>query len=286
MLAGKTAAKLLASIEVLPSLSPIVAKLAQVTASPASSAQQVADVVKLDPALTAKVMRLANSAYVGIPRRINSLKNAVVLLGQKRVYSLALTTGVLLAIKKRADLPFLLKDFWRHSVAVGMIAESISKSLNRRDCIDSDQAFTAGLLHDIGKLAVGCFAAEYIRAAVQDCRGNNIPFFKAEKVNTSHMMVGLLLARKWNFPPDLCSSLACHHDPAQSAGGKRTVAIVHLSDGIAHLVNVSTIPGETAPQLDTDAIALVDIQPERLRTIVGEVLQNEKKAESMIECIM
>ena len=152
MLAGKTAAKLLAAIDDLPSLSPVLVRLSKITANPGSSAQQVADVVKLDPALTARIMRLANSAYVGIPRTIDSLKNAVVLLGQKRIYSLALTAGVLLSIKKRGNLPFSHKDFWRHSVAVGMIAESITKNLRRRDSIDNDQAFTAGLLHDIGKL--------------------------------------------------------------------------------------------------------------------------------------
>jgi len=270
----------------LPSLSQVLMRLSKVTSNPASTAQQVADVVKLDPALTAKVLRLANSAYIGMPRTIDSLKNAVVLLGQKRIYSLAFTAGIVFSFKKKGTLPFSQKDYWRHSVAVGMIAESISKSLHRHDSIDSDEAFTAGLLHDIGKLALGCFNADIMSASIRACMEKKIPFFKAEKVKTSHTLVGLLLARKWNFPPDLCSALACHHAPSDSAAGKRMVSVVHLSDGIAHIVNVSTIPDEAPPELDAGAISLVNVTPERLRAIAGDALQNEKKIESIIECIV
>jgi putative nucleotidyltransferase with HDIG domain len=285
MLTGKTTDILSSALGDLPSISPVLMRLSKVTSNPASTAQQVADVVKLDPALSAKMLRLANSAYIGIPRTIDSLKNAVVLLGQKRIYSVALTSGVLLALKKRGEMPFSPKDYWRHSVAVGMIAELVSKSLRRRDFIDSDEAFTAGLLHDIGKLALGCFGADHIKKAAQASREQKIPFFKAEKLNTSHTMAGMLLAKKWNFPPGLCVALSCHHDPAHCAGEKRMVSLVHLSDGVAHLVNVSTFPGETPPQLDADAIALVNVQPELLRAIAGEALQNEKRMEALIECI-
>ena len=286
MARGEIADILSETIGDLPSFSQVLTRLSQITVNPASSAAQVAEVIKLDPALTAKVLRLANSAYVGIPRTIDSLKNAVVLLGQKRVYSLALTSGVLQALKKKEKLPFSQRDYWRHSVAVGMIAESISKSVRRRDTIDSDEAFTAGLLHDIGKLALGCFRAEHIQAAAGRCLENSIPFFMAEQSETSHTTIGGLLARKWNFPEELCNVISCHHGPALSVTGKRMVSTVHLSDGIAHFVNVSTIPGETPPKLDPEAIALINIQPERLRAIAGEALCDEKKIESLIECII
>jgi putative nucleotidyltransferase with HDIG domain len=286
MVADEKASMLMEAIGDLPSLSHVLVRLSEIAANPASSARHVVDVVKLDPALTAKILRLANSAYVGIPRTIDSLKNAVVLLGQKRVYSLALTAGILLALKKRGPPPFSQRDYWRHSIAVGMIAESISKTLHGRDSIDSDEAFTAGLLHDIGKLAVGCFGASYFLDAVRNCLESKIPFFKAEKPATSHTTIGWLLARKWNFPDDLCSAIARHHDPAPKVTGNRMVSIVHLSDGIAHCVDVATIPGETPPELDAEAKAFVNVQPERLRAIAGEALQNEKKIELFIECIV
>jgi putative nucleotidyltransferase with HDIG domain len=286
MASDEIATMLSESITDLPSLSLVLSKLSRITANPTSSAQQVADIVKLDPALTAKVLRLANSAYFGIPRTIDSLKNAVVLLGQKRVYSLALTSGMLQVLSKKEALPFSHKDFWHHSVAVGMIAEAISKNLRRRDYADSDESFTAGLLHDIGKLALGCFGADYFNQATRESREWNVPFFKGEHAKTSHTTVGLFLAKKWNFPEDLCNALAYHHHIARCPGAKRMVAIVHISDGIAHIVNISTTPGETPPQLEPEAIGLVDVQPERLRAIAGEALQNEKRIEAMIECIV
>jgi putative nucleotidyltransferase with HDIG domain len=279
-------AKILSAIDDLPSLNPVWAKFSQIVADPASSAAQVSDIVRLDPALSVKVLRLANSAYVGIPRTTNSLKNAVVLLGQKRIFSLALTTSVVSSLNKRGLLPFSHREYWRHSVGCAMIAESVAKFIRRRDFIDSDEVFTAGLLHDIGKLAGGCFIPESISDSVRESQKRNVPFFKGEQLETSHTTIGWILAKKWNFPEELCDAIAHHHDIAIDTGNRKVVSLVHMADYIAHLVNFSTIRGEMPPDLNPDAITSVNVFPERLRTIADEALLNEKKIESFIDCIM
>ena len=269
----------------LPSPSPVLRKFSSVAANPASSAEDMAKVVKLDPALTGKVLRLANSAYTGIPNAVASLKNAVVLLGQKRIYSLVLASGLLSVLKKKSTLPFRLNDYWRHSVSVASIAEAIAKLLRRYDHIDSDEAFTAGLLHDIGKLVVGCFDAKLLAAAAGESRERGIAFFKAENAETSHTAAGGLLARHWNFPPCLYDAIMCHHAPLQSADCKRMVSVVHVSDILAHIAGRTTFAAETAPEFDGNAIAIVNLQPERLRAIANEAVFNEKTIESFINFI-
>ena len=270
------------AINNLPSVAPVITKLSAVLADPASSAQDIVKILKLDPALAGKVLRLANSAYVGIPNTISSLKNAVVLLGQKRVHSLALTTSILSAFNSRKSLPFVLEHFWRHSISTGLVAEAISKYLRRYLSIDSDEAFSAGLLHDIGKLVLGCYQEELLAFAAQSSALDKVPFYLAENRETSHTYAGGLLAEHWNFPADLTDVLERHHSPDKSADHKQLVSIVHVSDIMVHMVGFSTFPAEISPKLDNDALAVIKLQPEHLRVIAAEAVQNEKTIESFI----
>lgn len=269
-------------INELPSLSPVISKLSAVINNTASSADDIVKILKVDPALTVKILRLANSAYIGIPNAISSLKNAVVLLGQKRVHSLALTTSLLSSFSARKGLPFVLEHFWRHSIITGLVAESISKYLRRYAFIDCDEAFTAGLLHDIGKLVLGCYQEEVLVAAEKEGRRTKVPFYRAENRETSHTHAGRLLAEHWKFPIDLTEVLVYHHTPEKSYANKRLVAIVHVSDIMAHMMGFTSFRNEIPPKLDDQATNTIKLEPEHLRVIAAESVQNEKAIESFI----
>jgi HD-like signal output (HDOD) protein len=270
------------AINDLPSLTPVLGRLSAVVANPESSAGDIVKLLKLDPALTGKVLRLANSAYVGIPNTISSLKNAVVLLGQKRVHSLALTTSILSAFKSRRPLPFAIEHFWRHSIGAALVAEAISKYLRRYASIDSDEAFTAGLLHDIGKLVLGCYQDAPLASAAQVSAKDKVPFYLSENPETSHTYAGGLLAMHWKFPSNLSDALTYHHNPNRSDDHKQLVAIVHVSDIMVHIIGFSTFPAELSPKLDNDALAAIKLEPEHLRVIANEAVKNEKTIESFI----
>jgi putative nucleotidyltransferase with HDIG domain len=273
------------AINDLPSIAPVVRTFEAVAANPASSAEDVVKILKLDPALSGKVLRLANSAYAGIPNAIASLKSAVVLLGHKRIYSILLASGVLSILKKTEALPFCLDDYRRHSVCVAVVAESISKFLHRYGPIDSDDVFTGGLMHDIGKLVAGCLDPKLLSAVAKASIDRNIPFFMAENPETSHTVAGGLLARHWNFPRGLADTLMFHHVPEKSDRFQRMVSIVHVADVLTHMAGRSTFPGEPAPQLQSTAVNIVNLPPERLRTIANETIQNEKTIESLLNCL-
>jgi putative nucleotidyltransferase with HDIG domain len=270
----------------LPVLSPVVNRIAQVVSNPESSVDAVVDALKLDPVISGKVLKLANSAYVGIPRTISSVKNAVVLLGLKRINSLVLATSVLSHFRDNDKLPFSLFCYWQHSGTVAMIAESVARHLKRYDPIDADDVFSAGLLHDIGKLVLATSTPKLFEQSVEECLTKKKPFFEVEKTAENHCRAGSLLCTHWNLPDALASAVAYHHDPAHAQQNRRIVSIVHIADILAHIIGFSTIEQEPTPPLIDVAINEVKLPPERLRVIADEALQNEKKVESFINFLI
>jgi putative nucleotidyltransferase with HDIG domain len=274
---------LIRAIQDLPVLSPVVGRITQVVSNADSSVAAVVDALKLDPVVCGKVLRLANSAYVGIPRTISSVKNAVVLLGQKRIHSLVLASTALAALKKDVTgLPFSLYRYWKHSIMVAMVAESIARHLKRYGPIDTEDVFSAGLLHDIGKLVLGIWNASALEGTVRKSIAGNGPFHSVEEASVSHTVAGGVLCDHWNFPQTLKSAIMFHHDPEKAAEFRRCASIVHMADAMAHIIGFSTFEREALPQPLACAEVDVNLPPERLRVIADDALKNEKKTESFI----
>ena len=270
------------AIDGLPVLSPVIARVGSVVANPDSSVAAIVAALKIDPILSGKVLKLANSAFVGIPRTISSLKNAVVLLGQKRVHSLVLAAGVGSVIRKQGELPFSPQEYWKHSTAVAAIGETIAKHLRRYEAIETDDVFSAGLLHDIGRMVLGCFFGRDVELVKSRAFADKVPLFERESAELSHSLAGATLADRWNFPPALKDAIEFHHMPAKAGPNARLASIVHLADILAHIMGAGTFAGEAIPHPAAEAQALVQLPPERLKVIAEETLQNEKKFESFV----
>jgi len=279
-----SAAGLLEWINNLPTLSPVLQRINSVMSNPTSSADNVEQALKLDPVIAGKVLRLANSAYVGIPRTISSLKNAIVLLGFKRIHSLVMASTILSSFPGRGVKQAIdLARYWRHSITVALVAESIARHLNRYEAVDSDDLFTAGILHDIGKLILGGFDPERLGAAAAKSREKKTAFYMVEEDEWSHGRAGELLAYHWNFPRDLTASIRYHHAPFERDEFHRMIAIVHLSDVIVHIMGIQVFSDEIAPAFNDRAVALVQLPPERLRVIAQDAIGNQKRLESMLQ---
>ncbi len=273
------------AIERIPVPSSVLCRLARVTGNPTASASDVAATLQLDPALSGKVLRLANSAYVGIPRTVSSLPNAVVLLGMKRIYALAITSELIAPLLDSSRLPFSTARFRRHSVTVAFIAEAIGRCLKRYDSLDEHELFSCGLLHDIGKLPAGTVDPEGVTSVYRRSRKLRIPFFRAEKEEMSHTALGLTLANKWHFSPELSACIRGHHTPVCFPELHRLVSVIHIADVMAHLLGVATYPDEKAPQVDDAALEAVRLPPERLRVIGEDALKQQEKIASMLEIL-
>lgn len=193
----------------LTPLSTVAAKAIQMAEDERSAALDLASVISSDQALTAKLLRLSNSAYYGHARRISTVREAVVLLGMRTVRSVAIASGVMEALRAPEIEGFDQGLFWAHAVCVGLVAEQLAKETR---AARAEDAFTAGVLHDMGKLAMMVAepeaAAEVVDVVVA---GGRYREAEAAAFGVSHHQVGARLAERWHFPDHLCAAIRGHH---------------------------------------------------------------------------
>jgi putative nucleotidyltransferase with HDIG domain len=265
----------------LPTLPVVFSRLVDLLSDETSSAQAIGDVVGADPALSAKLLRLANSPYYGIPARVETISRAVTIIGVKELYSLALTVSVIYAFK---DIPYQLVDmagFWRHSVTCGVICRAIAelKGLSGRETL-----FVAGLLHDIGRLLLYQHAPVHAKSVLARARRSGTLLSQAEKevMGLDHAEIGGQVLRRWRFPERLQDIIQCHHDPAAGLHPIETT-IVHFSDVVANALALGTSGESLVPPFQAHAWKALNLSPEEIALVIGK---SEIKAEEMIGALM
>ncbi len=273
----------LKTITNLPSPPAVLRKIAEITADPQVSAIQMEQALRLDPAISGKVLKLANSAYVGIPRTISSLHHAVVLLGNRRIYSLILGSALLRVARNIGVLSFSLTNFWRHSIITAMIAESIAKHLKRYRTIDEHGVFSGAVLHDIGKLVLEVGLPGFIKEVHSKAVLQKKPFFEIEDASFNHSIAGDCVAEQWNFPHDLRGYILNHHQPGKGENHSVNVDIVHVADIMTHILGYPLFENEVTPQLSEGVLTSINLPIERLKVIAVTVLQDHKRVEALLE---
>ncbi len=258
-------------------LPQVIFRLGQMTADPKATAADLERLIGIDPALAARVLALANSHYYGLSGRISSLHEAVVFLGFKTLRDMTGTITGFNQFLGRGDTPALARrTLWRHSVDTAQCARIIAGGLPAaaRDVVSGDQAYTAGLLHDIGKLALDhCRHALFVSlmqmAQVQHVRYHEI---ETEVMPVGHSQIGAAQAQHWNLPPELCEAIAFHHTPRAAALCPKLTATVCLANEIAHFLeepNREHAAGEaTLLASCQEAMLPLRIKPEGLKGIL------------------
>jgi len=221
--------RIMAQVKAFPGMPATSAKLLKMLKNPESSAAEIEEILKFDPGLTANILKLTNSAYFGIPSKVSSVKQAIVLLGWKRLLQLVMTMCMSTVMKKPLpgyDLP--QGELWRHSVAVSVAAELVVKALK---IPGADEVFTAALLHDIGKLILGGFVQDDLHQ-IEAMVAKGIAFEVAEFIvlGTDHAQIGARILEKWSFPSDLVNAVSWHHDPETCENHCTFSDIVHVAN--------------------------------------------------------
>ncbi|GAB6060554.1 HDOD domain-containing protein [Desulfonatronum parangueonense] len=221
----------------LVSMPDIFYKIIQVMESPFSSASHIADVVAKDSSLTAKLLKLVNSAYYGFPSRIDTIRRAVALLGTKELTSLAFGVSVVNTFDRIPKKMLNVKSFWKHSITCGIYASLVS---SRKQNLSGERFFVAGLLHDLGRLIMLKGMPDACREAICLSRKERMPLFMAERrvIGFDHARVGGLLCREWKMPGSLEQMVRYHHAPSK-AENIMEAGIVNL----ANLMASVTAPG-------------------------------------------
>lgn len=226
-----------ARVKSFPNMPGVATKLLVMLDDPDVSASQIEEIVRLDPGITANILKLTNSAYFGFASRISSIEQAVILLGAKRIIQLVIATCVNTVMDKTVsgyELPE--GELWRHSIAVSVTAESLAKKIK----IDaSSEVFTAALLHDVGKLVLGGFVKKDI-TKIEDETSRGIPFHEAEQkvLGTDHAEVGAQILQNWSFPPQIVRAVRRHHSPDFGEDSDTLTDIVHVADMLCLMIGI------------------------------------------------
>ncbi len=205
-------------IHQIPPLPGVVIRLIELVDSENATAEQVESLIVADPALTAKVLHLANSAYYGLSRSISTIKQALLVLGFHAVKNLALGIAAITVLKNGRAPSARELELWEHSFLCAGIARELMLHFNR-GARKAEEAFMGGLLHEIGVVALMTrFPTEYQKVLeyAPRHRGENLSLIEAERqlLGTDHAQVGSLLAERWELPEELVEVIASHHAPA------------------------------------------------------------------------
>ena len=264
---------ILSRVKALPTLSGAALRLSELARDQRSSAADFERVIRPDPALTANLLRVANSAYFGLRNRVESVKQAVTVLGLTRVSEVAAAAAFAPVIPARLPgYDIEASAFWLHSVAVAVLSERLAVELKMPR---PDLTFTAGLLHDIGKLAIGTFVSQESVEILGRVRGG-LAFASAERevLGVDHAEVGALVADAWRLPAAMGAVARWHHAPDDVPEGvdRPLVDLVHAADGLAHALGLGADVGELARQIAPGTEARLGIRARRLERVAGASL--------------
>ena len=222
--------QILTAVRAIPALPPAAAGLIRLLQDPEAETGAVIRAIGHDASLTANVLGLANSALFGASRSIGSVQEAVVRLGRKRIlgFVTALFAGPVVGREVRGyDLS--AGELWAHSVGVALATDALAATLKKKA---PDYAFTAGLLHDVGKIVLGTFIEVDAQPILDLAYRDRVPFDVAERcvLSMDHAEAGAEVLDRWNLPAELVEVVRRHHQPETVAGDRLAVDLVHTAD--------------------------------------------------------
>ena len=221
--------KIMTKVSTFPSMPRAGIKLRALLAEKDVSIDDIEGILRHDPGLATNVLRLANSAFFGLPTKVSTLKHAVALLGIRRFSQIAVSACMSKTMDKAVEGYGLSPgELWLHSIAVSTTAEALAKYKKISATID---VFTPALLHDMGKLVLGEFVKEELQK-IQSLAAKGVPLDIAENMvlGTDHAGIGALILGKWSFPSDLVNAVRRHHNPERIKDSNLQSEIVYLSN--------------------------------------------------------
>lgn len=264
--------QIVAKVDELPSLPHIVVRVMELTEDPDSTAFDINEVINQDQNMTAQVLRMANSVYYGYSRRIATVTDAIVLIGFNAVRSIVLAASVSKILKKELSGYVMGEgELWRHSQGAAVFARLLAKKAKFRSV---ELAYTATLLHDIGKLVLNSYLSDSYQEVLKVVNEEKLPFNEVEDnlFGFNHATVGGKVAEKWNLPNDLVEAIAYHHHPEKAEMNPQLTAIVHISDAVALQMGMGMgIDGLMYP-FSRDAIDLLQVSENDIESMMAEVV--------------
>ncbi len=255
-----------------PSMPGAAVRLLALIDDPEISVAQVETILRQDAGLTANLLKLANSAYFGIPSKVGSVRQAVLLLGLKRLIQMVIASCVGAIMDKPVpgyDLP--PGELWRHSLAVTVAAEGLVKELKFEA---AEEIFTAALLHDVGKLVLGEFVADDFNK-IENVLAQGVAFETAEDMvlGTNHADIGGRILNQWSLPPGIVNAVRWHHDPESAEQSDMMLDIVHVANVLCLMIGIGVGRDGLQHQPSRAAVGRLGLTTAHLEKVASQTMQ-------------
>ncbi len=216
----------------LAALPEVFLRINEMVDDPASSASDIGRFISQDPALTARLLKIANSPLYGFPSRVDTVSRAITIIGTRGLRDLILATSVINNFTRMPSDYLDITVFWRHSLYCGVLARLIAVKCN---ALHTEPFFVAGLLHDIGQLIILNKLPEMSRETQMRSNDGVIPLHKVEQevMGFDHAKVGAELLRSWRLPATIVDATEFHHEPSKAELSPLGACIVHIANVIA-----------------------------------------------------
>jgi putative nucleotidyltransferase with HDIG domain len=232
---------ILSRIKKVPAIPTAAVRVSRMLQDPEVNINDLARVIEHDPALAANVLRIANSVYFSGPRSVGSIREAIMRMGTNRVFSLTVASAIApVAGLEVRGYDLQPGELWHHSVNTAVCVDQLIETLGIKA---PESAFTAGLLHDIGKVVLGTFVEVDAGPIMQLAFDEGLPFEEAEKrvLGISHPEVGALLLESWNLPKTIVDAVRWHQEPENYCGAdQKIIDLVHAADALSMMGGIGT----------------------------------------------
>jgi putative nucleotidyltransferase with HDIG domain len=265
------------SVKELPTIPETLSSILALITDPNSSVADLARVMELDQSLTAKVLRMVNSAFYGFYRQVTTVRDAAVILGFNEIRILALTVSMF-DVFQASSSRWERGRFWEHSLVVGMATESLAKLAK----LDQKEAFVAGLLHDLGKVAFDFVLGEKWSDLVVQAGREGIPLNELEKsdLGVDHGELGAWLGEKWRLPEGIIATMQFHHRTDDLKHEARVCVAVRLANSVVKAKGIGSSGNPCVEPVEDWMLSRLDLSETDLEEMDSHITSDLKSIQA------
>ncbi len=279
MAAEKSAREAVARIRELPTLPVVLGRVLSIAADPEASALDLGRVVTADQSLSAALLKVVNSAYYGFYRKIESVTQAIVVLGFFEVRNLTLTATTFRTLAA-GNSAYDRRQLWRHSLAAGMAAERCAHLAGKK----ISGCFESGLLHDIGKVAFDMLYGDKFVQAANRAHEQGVPIgeVEARTFGMDHAEAGGILGEHWNLPPSVVEAIRLHHQPEHATVDPVLCAVAALANYVVYPCGFGESSNPIPPEFPRAAAERLGLTDAACEELVRELSGYEEKVNEIL----
>ncbi len=254
----------------IPSLPLVYDEINRAVRDPLITIQALAELIADDPGIGSRLLKLANSGFYGFPSQVNTISEAVTLIGLKQVRDLTLATVVIEAFDGINPVLMTMNDFWKHSLSCGIAARAIAAKLEEASL---ERYFVAGLLHDLGRLIIFSQFTEKAEQILERAQEEKRLFgsLEQEVLGFDHAEAGEALLAYWQLPLPVRDTVRWHHHPEKAKQSSQEATIIHVADLMVNALQIGTSGERGVPPISMEKIKTLGLPPESMGVLIDEI---------------